>query len=267
VCGTKSSPRTGSAAVFVTYRVPGTYKGGKGGRLRAGRRERKKKGDDEEIKVLLLHVRKRGTRRAIEPRAYLAGVQGHDPAHQQRGESKCLRRCGWSVRRRGYDRSARVVASAREGNHDSSRGSYRRLVFAARAKTYQRRGGLHDDAARVRHGELGGFVPVQASRAARLVRQDLRTRGAGDASDARSKEGGERERKRRGGNARSARARGASSGCGVPISDPARPWARAGQRSRTCPHARARPRAKAAQACVRRGRKLARSWRFVCSPH
>ena len=83
-----------------------------------GGKARKKIGYDEDI----LHVRKRGTRRAIEPRAYLAGVQGHDPAHQQRGESKCLRRCGWSVRRRGYDRSARVVASAREGNHDSSRG-------------------------------------------------------------------------------------------------------------------------------------------------
>ena len=154
-------------------------RGKKGGRLRAGSAKKKRR-----RRRRTSRERKRGTRRAIEPRAYLAGVQGHDPAHQQRGESKCLRRCGWSVHRRGYDRSARVVASAREGNHDSSRGSYRRLVFAARAKTYQRRGGLHDDAARVRHGELGGFVPVQASRAARLVRQDLRTRGAGDASDA-----------------------------------------------------------------------------------
>ena len=72
---------------------------------------------------------------------------------------------------------------------------------AAWATTYQRRGRLHDDAARVRHGELGGFVPVQTSRAARLVRQDLRTRGAGDSSDAfgrrtRTKEEGETRARR-----------------------------------------------------------------------
>ena len=48
---------------------------------------------------------KRGTVRAeTRSAAHLAGVQCHDPAHQQRGESECLRRCGGAVGRGRYER-------------------------------------------------------------------------------------------------------------------------------------------------------------------
>jgi hypothetical protein len=161
--------------------------------------------------------------------------------------------------RRGYDRSARVLASVARGGPRLVSGVVSETRFPPRGRRRTSGEGgfmmmLHAfateslaDLSRFRRAARLGWCARICERAAQ---------GGGLVRRVRSKEGRERERTRRGGNARAARARGASSGRGVPISDPARPWARAGRRSRTCPpRARARE-LRPREACVRRGRNL-----------